>query len=276
MQHFLWRTPYTGERRDRPWVASEPRMPFMAKRRYGVDPNVEERRPRGSTAVYEELREDILSLQIEPGAPLDEVALAKRFGVSRTPIREALIMLSSELLVRFLPSRSAIVAPHTMANTSEYLDALILHARSVARLAALRRTDRALEELRDRQKQYEAATADLTDIDRIVAADLAFHNAIADAGGNEFFCRFFALTLDYGRRMMLLNYYTRFDPMEAERTRREHASIVDAIAAGDDDRADDRAVKHIRSFVKVIQKSLEPSCVSAAQAIVGSPLGSPA
>lgn len=250
-------------------------MPFMAKRRYGADPDAAERRPRGSTAVYDELREDILSLQIEPGAPLDEVALAKRFGVSRTPIREALIMLSSELLVRFLPSRSAIVAPHTMANTSEYLDALILHARPVARLAALKRSDRSLSDLRERQKQYEAAAGDLADIDRIVAADLAFHNAIAEAGGNEFFRHFFALTLDYGRRMMLLNYYTRFDAAEAERTRREHALLVDAIAAGDEERADDRAVKHIRSFIKVIQKSLEPSRVASAHAIVGTTLRSP-
>jgi DNA-binding GntR family transcriptional regulator len=238
-------------------------MPFMAKRRYGVDADAEERRPRGSTAVYEELREDILSLQIEPGAPLDEVALAKRFGVSRTPIREALIMLSAELLVRFLPGRSAIVAPHTMSNTSEYLEAVTLHSRSVSRLAAMRRTPKALEELRRRKNDYETAILGLSDIDRIVSADLAFHNAVADAGGNEFLGHFYALTLDYGRRMMLLNYYTRFDAKEAERTRKEHAALVEAIATNAEDRADEIAELHVRSFVKVMQKSLEPSRVAS-------------
>ena len=250
-------------------------MPFMAKRRYGFDAVGEVRRPRGSIAVYSELREDILSLQIEPGAPLDEVALAKRFGLSRTPIREALIMLSSELLVRFLPSRSAIVAPHTMANTSEYLDALILHARAVCRLAAMRRAEMALEAVRARQRQYDAAIDDLDDVSAIVAADLAFHNAVADAGGNEFLGHYYSVTLDYGRRMMLLHYYPNFDAAEAERTRREHAALVEAIAAEDGDRADELASRHIRSFVKVMQKSLEPSRASAARSTVGSTLGRP-
>jgi DNA-binding GntR family transcriptional regulator len=243
-------------------------MPFMAKRLYGAGAAADDRRPRGSVAVYAELREDILSLQIEPGAALDEVALAKRFGVSRTPIREALIMLSSELLVRFLPSRSAIVAPHTMSNASEYFDVLMLHSRSVARLAAMRRTDDALRELRARQAQYDAATATPADIDGIVAADLAFHKAVAQAGANEFFQHFYGLTLDYGRRAMLMNYYTRFDASEAERARREHGALVAAIEKRADDLADECAARHIRSALKVMQKSLEPSRASAARALV--------
>ena len=121
-------------------------MRFVARRRRDAtnEGNAEtgKRRGRGSTAVYDDLREDIMSLQIAPGSALDEVALAERFGLSRTPIREALVMLSTEQLVSFLPSRSAIVAQHTMENTPEYLDALVLHARAVSRLAAQERTVR--------------------------------------------------------------------------------------------------------------------------------------
>jgi DNA-binding GntR family transcriptional regulator len=216
------------------------------------------RRSRGSTAVYDDLREDILSLKIAPGSALDEVSLAKRFGLSRTPIREALIMLSTEQLVTYLPSRSAIVAPHTMENTPEYLDTLVLHARAVSRLAAQERTKAALEAIRLRQRFYEKAVSVPSDVSAIVAADLAFHNSIADASRNQFLSNFYSLSLDYGRRMLLLHYYPRFGPTEAEETKVEHDAVVEAIASADGGRAEQLATGHIHSLVKVIQRSLEP------------------
>jgi DNA-binding GntR family transcriptional regulator len=237
-------------------------MPIVARRRRDTTSDaslgVNRRRSRGSTAVYDDLREDILSLQIAPGSPLDEVSLAERFGLSRTPIREALAMLSTEQLVTFLPSRSAIVAPHTMENTPEYLDALVLHARAVCRLAAHERTKAALEAIRLRQRGYEEAVDDLSDVSSIVATDLAFHNAVADAGRNEFLCRFYSLSLDYGRRMLLLHYYPWLSRTEAEGTKFEHHALFEAIAAGDGERAEELASRHIHSLVKVIQRSLEP------------------
>ena len=66
---------------------------------------------RGSLQVYESMREDILWLRIDPGSAIDEVALAERFKISRTPIREALLLLSGDDLVKFLPNRTTIVAP---------------------------------------------------------------------------------------------------------------------------------------------------------------------
>jgi DNA-binding GntR family transcriptional regulator len=240
----------------------EKHMPIVARRRRDAmrEGNAEagRRRSRGSTAVYDDLREDILSLEIAPGSALDEVSLAERFGLSRTPIREALVMLSTEQLVTFLPSRSAIVAPHTMENTPEYLDALVLHARAVCRLAAQERTKAALEAIRLSQRRYEEAVGDLSDISSIVAADLAFHNAVADAGRNQFLCSFYSLSLDYGRRMLLLHYYPQFGRIEAEGTKVEHDALVGAIAAGDGERAEEMATQHIHSLVKVIQRSLEP------------------
>jgi DNA-binding GntR family transcriptional regulator len=146
-----------------------------------------------------------------------------------------------------------------MENTPEYLDALVLHARAVARLAAQQRTDQALEAIRERQRDYDRVTAeDVFDVSAVVAADIAFHNAVADAGGNQFINSFYGLTLDYGRRMMLLHYYPRFDAKEAKRTRAEHAALVAAITAGDGDRAEKVAAGQIHATVKVIQRSLEP------------------
>jgi DNA-binding GntR family transcriptional regulator len=236
-------------------------MPIVARRRHSP-PNLEKadggRRRRGSVAVYQELREDILSLQIAPGSGLDEMSIARRFGLSRTPIREALVMLSTERLVTFLPSRSAVVASHMMENAPEYLDALVLHARAVSRLAAQDRSEAALETIRLRQRGYEEATTELSDIPSVVAADLAFHHAIADAGRNQFLCNFYGLSLDYGRRMLLLHYYPRFGQIESAGTAAEHRALVEAIAARDGERAEECATQHIHSVVSVIQRSLEP------------------
>ena len=215
------------------------------------------KRGRGSTAVYEELREDILSLRMAQGSALDEVALAARFGLSRTPIREALLMLQREDLVTFLPGRSAIVTPHTMSNAHEYMDTLMLLSRAIIRLAAEMRAPQALERIRARHADY-AAVASSGRLDDIVAADLAFHNAISAASGNTFLGSFYKLALDYGRRMHLLHYYPLFDAGEAARCVDQHAAMLAAIEAGDPARSEKLASDHVMSELRVVQRSLEP------------------
>ena len=215
------------------------------------------KRERGSTAVYEDMREDILSLKIRPGTGLDEVALAARFGLSRTPIREALLMLQREDLVTFLPSRSAIVTPHRMSNAHEYMDTYMLLSRAIARLAAEMRTVDTLSVIKERQRSYEQVSLE-RDIDDIVAADLAFHRAISVASGNEFLGKFYGLSLDYGRRMQLLHYYPLFGRQERDDCVAEHAAIVEALESGDVERAEEWAGRHVMSELRVVQRSLEP------------------
>lgn len=215
------------------------------------------RRGRGSTAVYEELREDILKLRVAPGTALDEVALADRFGLSRTPIREALLMLSREDLVTFLPNRSAIVTPHTMSNAHEYMDAAMLLSRATHRLAAEMRNEDAIETIRQCQRDYLSAL-ESGDVHAIVAADLAFHRAVSDAGRNEFLGKFYRLALDYGRRMHLLHYYPLFDDTEKQHCVEQHQAMIDAIEAGDPGAAERLASKHVMAELRVVQRSLEP------------------
>ena len=77
----------------------------MARTRLATSESSASKSKRGALQVHESLREDILWLRIEPGSALDEVALAERFEVSRTPIREALLLLSGEGLGQ-VPSQS--------------------------------------------------------------------------------------------------------------------------------------------------------------------------
>ena len=80
----------------------------------------------GAKHVYQQLRKEILTLVLEPGTLLDEVEIGRRFHLSRSPAREALIRLSAEGLVRALPNRGAVVAPFDVSMLPAYLEALEL------------------------------------------------------------------------------------------------------------------------------------------------------
>ena len=89
-------------------------------------------RGSGAQTVYEQLRQSIIDLTLEPGSPLDEVSLSAQFDMSRTPIREALVRLSAEGLVTSLPNRNTIVASIDFVRLPVYFEALSLSARSAS------------------------------------------------------------------------------------------------------------------------------------------------
>ena len=90
----------------------------------------------GALTIYETLRDEILSLEMEPGQLVDESSLASRFGVSRSPVREALVRLVSEALLQTLPNKGTIVTPLRIQEFPQYVDALDLIQRATTRLAA--------------------------------------------------------------------------------------------------------------------------------------------
>ena len=110
-----------------------------AKGKTGTRPLVD-KEPRvrglGAQTVYDALRQSILELTLQPGSPLDEVRLSQQFDMSRTPIREALVRLSSEGLVTTLPNRSTIVAAIDFVQLPVYFEALSLMYRVTTRDAA--------------------------------------------------------------------------------------------------------------------------------------------
>ena len=96
----------------------------------------ERKRGSGVKMVYDILRDEILDLVLPPGSAVDEVQLAERFGMSRTPIREALVRLSGEGLIDTLPNRSTMVSNIDFLNMHTYFDALTLMYRVTTQLAA--------------------------------------------------------------------------------------------------------------------------------------------
>lgn len=219
-------------------------------------PQAEPRRERGAITIYSALREDILTLRLAPGSAVDEQGIARQFGLSRTPVREALFMLSGEGLVRLLPNRSAIISPLTMENMNDYFDTLLILTRAVMVAAVHRAGPDDIAGLRPRL----AAFRDSLGGERaaIVLAQLDLLRAICRIGRNFFLDRFYPDCLDYGRRTMLLHYFPEVTAAELEQLAEDYAAMVEAIAARDTGACNRLTGEMLGRVAVVVQRSLLP------------------
>ncbi len=197
--------------------------------------------------AYESLRDEILSLALEPGGLLDETSLADRFGMSRSPVREALIRLAGEELVVMLPNRSTIVAPIDVTSFPKYVEALDIAQRMTTRLAAELRSEADLKQIARRQRDFEAAVRSGKYL-AMSEANKQFHMAIAHAGNNPYFAGFYERLLDQGRRILHLHFDYLERTHEGRLLTDEHVEMLEAIRDRDVDRADRLAHAHTRQF----------------------------
>ena len=212
----------------------------------------ERKRGSGVKMVYDLLRDQILDLKLAPGSPIDEVQLAERFKMSRTPIREALVRLAGEGLIETLPNRSTMVSNIDFLNLHTFFDALVLMYRVTTRLAAQNHRPEDLAVIRSFHEDY-AAAVESRDSIRMIATNAAFHAAIAEAGRNPYFTSLFRRLLDEGRRILQL-YYQSYEEHFPQRFVDEHAEILAAITARNVEEADRLGKAHAEQIVAQVQK----------------------
>ncbi|PZU82458.1 MAG: GntR family transcriptional regulator [Shinella sp.] len=214
----------------------------------------ERKRGSGARYVYDVLRDEILDLVIAPGSPVDEVQLAERFGMSRTPIREALVRLAGVGLIDTLPNRSTMVSNIDFLNIHTYFDALTLMYRVTAQLAAQYHRAEDLDRIRALQAEF-AAAVEAQDALAMIATNAAFHMAIAEAGRNPYFTSLFKRLLDEGRRILRL-YYQSYEDRLPHRFVEEHDEMIAAIAARDTARSEQLGRAHADQIVEQVRKLL--------------------
>lgn len=189
--------------------------------------------PKRSLAVREMIEERIADGRYPPGMRLDEVALAGEFGVSRTPIRETLIQLSSSGMVDLRPRRGAVVADASPHRICEMFEVMAELEAMCARLASRRITDEEQAALVSAHQACERAR-DKGSADDYFAENETFHQAIYRASHNAFLAE---QAMQLQRR---LRPYRRLQLRIRNRVGAsfaEHQAIVDAIVAGDGDQA---------------------------------------
>lgn len=214
----------------------------------------ERKRGSGVKMVYDILRDEILDLVLPPGSAVDEVQLAERFGMSRTPIREALVRLSGEGLIDTLPNRSTMVSNIDFLNMHTYFDALTLMYRVTTQLAAQHHRAEDLAIIRARQAEF-AAAVKAQDALAMIATNADFHLAVAEAGQNPYFTGLFKRLLDEGRRILRL-YYQSYEDRLPQRFVDEHDEMIAAIAARDLGLSERLARIHAEQIVEQVRKLL--------------------
>ncbi|NHZ99604.1 GntR family transcriptional regulator [Massilia sp. CCM 8734] len=194
-----------------------------------------------SVILREKIEELIAVGALAPGQHLDETELAARFGVSRTPIRETLIQLSSMGLVVIRPRRGAVVAelgPHQLVEMFEVMSEL---EATCSRLAARRMT--AADHVRLLAAHLACREArDASDPDAYYYKNEAFHEAIYAGSHNQFLLE---QTRNLYRR---LRPYRRLQLRVRDRVAasyEEHDGLVQAILAGDGDKAEKLTRSHV-------------------------------
>ncbi len=193
----------------------------------------------------EELRDliedEILTGHWRPGDRLEEAMLAERYGVSRTPIREALMQLSASGLIENRPRRGSVVAEIGPRRLMEMFDVMAELEAMCARLAARRVTDEAMRKIRE---AHEACGRAFTsaDTDAYYYENEIFHAMIRQAGRNEF------LMEQAEMLQKRLKPYRRMQLRARDRIRssyQEHDMIAVAIAKGDAVAAADAMRGHV-------------------------------
>jgi DNA-binding GntR family transcriptional regulator len=196
--------------------------------------------------AYIAIRGLIVSLELAPGAVIDERALIERLGIGRTPVREALRRLAHEQLVEVFPRRGMFVTNvdvRDLARISEVREALEPEA---ARLAAERATEDERDELAELGSSI-VRGADLMDIDERIhrAIYAAAHNDLLEKTLGEYYVlahRIWMIALDRNEALE--------EAVEA------HRNLVLAIVNGSGERAADLMRAHVQGFEQAMRRVL--------------------
>jgi DNA-binding GntR family transcriptional regulator len=179
--------------------------------------------------LADSIADKVLSGEFPPGFRLDETALAERFGVSRTPVREAIRLLASTGLIDVVPRRGASVATATSAQLETLFGAMAEIEATCARLAALSMTPIERRRLQARHEAMDELVA-ADDRDAYAAANIDFHTQIYLGARNDILSDF---AQSLRRRLAPFRRAQFRTEGRTARSHSEHGAVVRAILACD-------------------------------------------
>jgi DNA-binding GntR family transcriptional regulator len=192
--------------------------------------------------AYAAIRRAIVRLDLEPSSLIDETALGQRLGLGRTPIREALQRLMHEGLVVVFPRRGMMVAPISLMDFQHLAQARMVWEPNIARLAAQAGTVEMWDALEAALADTPATFTTLEETERAADVDRRFHTGIARATGNPLLIELVERSRHRNARLAFLFFrHGVYDPVTEQ-----HYGILDALRAGDGDRAAALMEQHIQ------------------------------
>lgn len=193
-----------------------------------------------SVAVAEAIRQAIMDGGLAPGARLKEEVLARELGISRTPVREALLVLQAEGLVDAAPNRGATVRVHDAEDLDDLYQLRALLEGYAARRAAARASEDLVRELWASCERFEALSD--SDVRALVKENLAFHNAILEAAGSA---RVAAMVRKVIELPLVYKSYIWYSPEQRRISSHYHRQIARALETHDAERAELVMKEHV-------------------------------
>ena len=205
-----------------------------------------QRKPHKKINIYDRLRHQIVSMEIFPGSSLDENMLVKQFGVSRTPVREALIRLSAEGLVDIRKNRGAVVTTLDMRSLQSIFEASDLIEKAFTRLACARRSQQDLDEIEIIKNQFEKDLAN-KNLSAMVDSNSRFHLRIAQASGNKYLTDSYRRILADHERIAQIWYGNNLiqeNDQSSIQIKQQHQALFEALKMSDSNEAEKITIAH--------------------------------
>jgi DNA-binding GntR family transcriptional regulator len=187
------------------------------------------------------IRQAIVEGRLDPGQRLKEEELARELGISRTPVREALLVLQAEGLVEAAPNRGASVRAHDAEDLDDLYQLRALLEGHAARRAATRVHDDDVERLRESCERFAGLSRD-DDLRKLVRENLFFHNTILEIAGSA---RLRAMVQKVIELPLVYKSYIWYSPEQKRISAHYHRQITNALAARDAERAELIMKEHV-------------------------------
>jgi DNA-binding GntR family transcriptional regulator len=196
-------------------------------------------------ALYEEvaelLRQRIFKRELEPGSWIDEMKIAEEYGISRTPLREALKVLAAEGLVTMKVRRGAYVTEVSDSDLADVYHLLSLLESDAAGVVAQRATDAQIKELQALHKDLEAAVGNR---EKFFALNERFHMRLLEIAGNRWRDQMVA---DLRKVMKLNRHNSLLKTGRIQESLAEHRAIVEALSKRDAKASVKRMQEHFKN-----------------------------
>jgi len=204
-----------------------------------------------SEEAYQQIKDKIITLELEPASVIDEQALMEKLSLGRTPIREALQRLDAENLVHIVPRRGMFVADISITDLQKIFEVRTILAGFCARLAAQRITPNQIAQIETVLQGLEHVHSG--DSRQLMEIDRRFQRAMYQAAGNEILAETLDRLYDQSLRIWYLVLHRLGDVRDAIE---QHREVADAVKAGDCARAERLIQQHIVEFQQRIKAVL--------------------
>lgn len=213
-------------------------------------------KPSLAQSAYASIYRSIMTLDFEPGKPLEEKQLVEALGIGRTPVREALLRLAADFMVESQAGRGFVVRPITLQNTRAAFEAMRIMETGVARSAIGQEVSDNVAAMRGANTEVVEAIAN-NDLVALVDANSSFHRAFYLCSKNLYLLKGLDKVRCEANRLAYLSFKNEVDPLRKQREHfdsvvRDHEQIIALLEAQDEEGLVRVLAEHLSAFQRRI------------------------